>query len=87
MDAVAHAVTRYLVKETEMKTEKKVVLWCAYLDITLTTQWCAANSREAKALVNCPAYVVGHYSRRGDKQAIEDAAITRLELRALQAAA
>ena len=72
---------------TEMKAEQKVVLWCVYLDINLNPQWCVANSREAKALASCPAYVVGHYSRRGDKQAIEDAVITRHELRQLQAAA
>ena len=63
------------------KTEKKVkVLWCAYLDINLDLQWCAAGSREAKALINCPEYIVGYYSRRKDKQAIEDAAATRAEL-------
>lgn len=68
------------------KTEKKL-LWCAYIDVSLTMQWCLANSREAKALANCPSYVVGYYSRRKDKQAIEDAAITRNELRQLRKAA
>lgn len=71
-----------------MKTEKKVkVLWCVYLDINLDPQWCAAGSREAKALANCPSYIVGYYSKRKEKQAIEDAAITRDGLRQLQAAA
>lgn len=71
-----------------MKTKtEKVVVWCAYLDITLTVQWCLAGSKEAQALANCPAYVVGYYSRRGDKQAIEDAEATRHELRQLQEAA
>jgi hypothetical protein len=68
------------------KTEKKVV-WCVYLDINLDPQWCLAKSREAKALINCPDYVVGYYSGRGDKQAIEDAAATRNGLRQLQAVA
>ena len=67
-----------------MKTK---TTWCAYLDITLAVQWCIAGSREAKALANCPAYVVGYYSRRGDKQVQEDAAITRSELRQLLEAA
>lgn len=58
------------------KTTKQIV-WCAYLDITLTVQWCAANSREAKALSSCPEYMVGHYSRRKDKQVQEDAEATR----------
>ena len=71
-----------------MKTKaEKQIVWCAYLDITLTVQWCMAGSREAKALANCPAYVVGYYSKRGDKQAQEDAAITRNELRRLRKAA
>ena len=78
-------------KETAMKTkvtvEKKVVLWCVYLDINLNPQWCAANSREAKALASCPEYIVGCYSKRGDKQAAEDAAITGELLRRLQEAA
>ena len=60
-----------------MKTEK---LWCVYLDITLAVQWCAANSREAKALNNCPDYLVGYYSDRKDKRAMEDATATRDEL-------
>lgn len=59
-----------------MKTEKKVV-WCVYLDVTLAMQWCPANSREAKALEHCPAYVVGYYSKHKDPQAMEDAAATR----------
>ncbi len=71
-----------------MKTKTtKQITWCVYLDINLEPQWCMAESREAKALANCPAYVVGYYSRRGDKQAVEDAAITRNELRQLQEAA
>lgn len=68
------------------KSEKQIV-WCAYLDITLTMQWCIAGSKEAKALASCPAYIVGYYSNRKDKRAIEDAAITRNELRTLQEAA
>ena len=68
------------------KTEKPVV-WCAYLDITLTVQWCAATSREAKALASCPEYIIGYYSSRKDRRAIEDAAITRSELRASREAA
>ncbi|MHB1494371.1 MAG: hypothetical protein ACYCUY_02830 [Acidithiobacillus sp.] len=71
-----------------MKTKnEKEVVWCAYLDITLAVQWCLAGSKEAKALANCPAYVVGYYSKRGDKQAQEDAAATRNGLRQLQEAA
>ena len=61
------------------KTTKQIV-WCVYLDVTLTPQWCAANSKEAKALINCPEYIVGHYSRRKDKQVQEDAEATRREL-------
>ena len=68
-----------------MKTENK--LWCVYLDINLDPQWCLANSREARALAHCHAYVVGYYSKRGDKQAVEDAEITRQALRALREAA
>lgn len=68
------------------KSEKQIV-WCAYLDITLTMQWCIAGSKEAKALSSCPAYIVGYYSKRGDKQAVEDAAATRNELRQLRKAA
>ena len=69
------------------KTEKKVeVLWCAYLDINLDLQWCAANSREAKALASCPSFVVGYYYRRKDPQAIEDAEATRTELLRQEAA-
>ncbi|WP_163098564.1 hypothetical protein GL267_002995 [Acidithiobacillus ferrianus] len=67
-----------------MKTEK---LWCAYLDITLAVQWCIAGSKEAKALSSCPDYVVGYYSKHKDGRALEDAAITRNELRQLQEAA
>ena len=61
-----------------MKTENK--LWCVYLDINLDPQWCIAGSKEAKALSSCPAYVVGYYSDRKDKRAMEDAAATRDEL-------
>ncbi len=68
------------------KTERRIV-WCAYLDITLTVQWCMAGSKEAKALANCPSYIVGYYSKRKDPRALGDAAITRNELRQLQAAA
>lgn len=68
------------------KTEREVV-WCVYLDVTLNPQWCAAGSREAKALSSCPDYVVGYYSSRKDRQVIEDSIITRNELRQLQAAA
>ena len=71
-----------------MKTKtEKTLLWCAYMDVALTVQWCLANSREAKALSSYPEYIVGYYSRSKDKQAQEDAAITRNELRQLQAAA
>ena len=56
------------------KTEREVV-------------WCAAGSKEAKALINCPEYIVGYYSSRKDRQATEDAAITRNELRQLRKAA
>lgn len=71
-----------------MKTKnEREVVWCAYLDITLAVQWCAAGSREAKALANCPSYIVGYYSSRKDRQVIEDSIITRNELRQLQAAA
>jgi len=68
------------------KTEKKEV-WCVYLDVTLAMQWCPANSREAKALSSCPEYIVGYYSSRKDRQAMEDAIVTRNELRTLQEAA
>ena len=68
------------------KTEKQIV-WCAYLDITLTVQWCPAGSREAKALASCPEYIVGYYSSRKDRQVIEDAAATRNGLRQLRKAA
>lgn len=67
------------------KTERRIV-WCAYLDINLDPQWCMAGSKEAKALSSCPAYVVGYYSRRKDKQAIEDAEATRTELLRQEAA-
>ena len=86
VESVAHAVICNLVKECEMKITKQVT-WCAYLDITWTVQWCMAGSREAKALSSCPEYIVGCYSKRGDKQAQEDAAITRNELRQLRNAA
>jgi len=67
--------------------KKQIVVWCVYLDINLDPQWCISGSKEEKALSNCPAYIVGYYSKRGDKQALEDAAVTRHELRALQEAA
>ena len=66
--------------KTKSSVEKKVVLWCVYLDINLKAQWCIAGGREAKALNSCPSYIVGCYSKRGDKQAAEDAEITRNEL-------
>lgn len=69
-----------------MKTTKQVT-WCVYLDINLDPQWCISGSKEAKALASCPEYVVGYYSRRGDKQAAEDAEATRHELRQLRKAA
>ena len=68
------------------KTEKQIV-WCAYLDINLNPQWCMAGSHEAKALASCPEYIIGYYSKRKDRQAMEDAAITRHELRQLRKAA
>lgn len=68
------------------KTEKKI-LWCVYLDVTLSPQWCMAGSKEAKALSSCPSYIVGYYSKRQDPQAIGDAEATRHELRRLQEAA
>jgi hypothetical protein len=69
-----------------MKTTKQVT-WCVYLDVTLSVQWCAANSREAQALANYPDYLVGYYSKHKDPQALEDAATTRSELRQLLEAA
>lgn len=65
----------------------KTKTWCVYLDINLDPQWCIAGSKEANALSSCPEYIVGYYSRRGDKRAQEDVIVTRNELRQLQAAA
>ncbi|WP_163098670.1 hypothetical protein GL267_008690 [Acidithiobacillus ferrianus] len=71
-----------------MKKEKlSEKLWCVYLDINLDPQWCLAESKEAKALSSCPSYIVGYYSNRKDPQMLEDAAITRRELRVLREAA
>ena len=71
-----------------MKTKnEREVVWCVYLDINLDPQWCAAGSREAKALSSCSQYIVGYYSSRKDRQVIEDAEATRNELRQLRNAA